>query len=95
MFKRHIHRTTMGQSCMHRVPRDKSSIKVRTISQFSGKHIRIPDITPYSIQNNYCFDYCCSKSELCAFILLDCWRGFKQHMDSTIKTPFIQMKHLH
>lgn len=46
MFKRHIHRTTMGQSCMHTVPQDKSSIKVTAISQFSGKHIRIPDITP-------------------------------------------------
>lgn len=47
MFKRHIHETTIGQSCMHNVPQDKSSIKVTTISQLSGKHIRIPDITPF------------------------------------------------
>lgn len=47
MSKRHIHETTIGQSCMHNVPQDKSSIKVTTISQLSGKHIRIPDITPF------------------------------------------------
>lgn len=97
MIERHIHGTMMGQSCMHTVPRDRSSIEVTTISQFSGKHIRIPDITPviqYTIYI-YCFHYCCSKSELCALILIDCWGIFKQHMDSIIKSPFTQIKHFH
>lgn len=66
MFKRHIHIEQRRDSpACTRVPWE-----VTTMSQFSGKHVRIPDITPViQYTDNYCFDYCCGKSELCAFIL--------------------------
>lgn len=65
MFKRHIQRTTINHA--H---------EIKAASKLQLRHSLVINTLEYlikhSIQNNYCFDYCCSKSELCALILIYC-----------------------